>query len=138
MLGKGRRVENDEIVVVASLFQILESILAESIMASIAREIHLHVGACQLNRLGRAVNRVNHLCTTSHGIDREAACVAEHVQYVASLGIVLQQRAVLALIHEEARLLSAQPVHSELQSVLLSRTVVSIANNEPILWFHEG
>ena len=85
MLGKSRRVENDEVVVVTGLFQELESVFSESFVTLVAREVQFSVGAGQVDGLGTAVYRVNQVGTTTHGVYGETASVAEHVQDIASL-----------------------------------------------------
>ena len=43
VLGKGGRIENDQVILVTSLFQILERILTEGLMTLIAWEIQFHI-----------------------------------------------------------------------------------------------
>ena len=69
VLGEGWRIEDNQVVLVASLFQILESILAKSLMTLIAREIQLHIAVGELDSLGTAVDRMDELCSTPHGIE---------------------------------------------------------------------
>ncbi len=63
-----------------------------------------HIGFSQRNGLGRTVDRVYEIGLAAQGIDREAAGVAEHVEYIAASGIHFKQLAVVALVNEEARL----------------------------------
>ena len=51
VLGKGRRVENDEVILVAGFLQELEGVLAKSLMAGVTREIEFHIGTCQFDGL---------------------------------------------------------------------------------------
>ena len=59
VLGKGGRIENDEIVLIASLLEILEGILAESLMARIAGEIELYIAVGEFDGLGAAIDRMD-------------------------------------------------------------------------------
>ena len=81
MLGKCGRVEDYEVVVASCLVEIFEGILAESLVTLVAREIELDVLGGEFDSLGTAVNGVNECGTASHGIERESACVAEHVEH---------------------------------------------------------
>lgn len=118
MFGKSGRVENDEVVLVAHVLKILEGILAVGMMARAVAEIERYIGIDQIHGLGAAIDAVYEFSAATQGIDAEAARVAKHVQHLAVVAVVFQQRAVLTLIHEEARLLAAQPVDVEAQSVL--------------------
>ena len=69
MLGKGRRIEDNEIILLIVLIKILEGILAESLMACIAREIQGDILIGQFHGLGTAIHRVNSLGVATHGID---------------------------------------------------------------------
>ena len=81
VLGKGGRVEDDEIVVATCLVEIFKGILAERLVTLVAREIELDVLGGEFDSLGTAVNGVNECGTASHGIERESARVAEHVEH---------------------------------------------------------
>ena len=81
VLGKCGRVEDYEVVVATCLVEIFEGILAESLVTLVAREIELDVLGGEFDSLGTAVNGVNECGTASHGIERETACVAEHVEH---------------------------------------------------------
>ena len=89
-------------------------------MALVAREIEFGVSACEVNRFGTAVYGVDLCGTTTHGVDGESACVAEHIEYALALAVRFQQLAVFALVNEESRLLSFEPVDVELQTVFRS------------------
>ena len=116
VLGKGWRIEDDEVILLVMVIEILESILADSLMTCIAREVESDILIGQLDGLGTAVYRVDSLGFTTHCIDRETACIAEHIEHALALGIMLQERAVLTLVYEETGLLTAQPVDMELQA----------------------
>ena len=79
MLGKSRWVENNKVVHFVVGVEILESILAEGSMAVVAREVHGNVLVCKLHSLGATVNRVYKLGSSTHGINRESASIAEHI-----------------------------------------------------------
>ena len=107
-------------------------------MARVVGEVQRDVLVRQVDGLGRAVHRVHQLGPSAHGIDREAPCVAEHVQHAASAGIALQQGAVLALVHEEARLLPLQPVDVEVQSILRGYVVGAASLQEAVFGVEVG
>ena len=102
-------------------------------MTVVAREVEFYVGVCQFYRLCAAVNGMYEVSSASHCIERESAGVAEHVEYVLSLGIFLKQTAVFTLVNEEASLLSFQPVHVELQAVFQSSVVGAAPDDEAVL-----
>ena len=56
VLGKGGRVEDDEVVVAACLFQELEGVLGIGFVARVAREIEFGIGACQFDGLLAAIH----------------------------------------------------------------------------------
>ena len=56
VLGKSGRIENDKIVLIASLLEILEGILAESLMARIAVEIELYIAVGEFDGLGATID----------------------------------------------------------------------------------
>ena len=89
MLGKGRRVEDDEVVLVVMGIEILERIVAVSLVTAVAGEVQGHIEIGQFDGLGAAVYRVDRLGTAPHGIYRKTARVAEHVEYISATGIVL-------------------------------------------------
>ena len=63
---------------------------------------------------------MDEFCSATHGVNGEAASVAEHIEHRTTLRVSLEQMAVLALVDEEARLLTLQPVDMEVQAVLHS------------------
>ena len=81
VLGKCGRVEDYEVVVASCLVEIFEGILAESLVALITGEIEFDILGGEFDGLGTAVNGVHESGTASHGIERESACVAEHVEH---------------------------------------------------------
>ena len=113
VLGECRGIQDNQVILAVSLFQKLEGILAESLMTVVAGEVQLHVAVGQFDGLGTAVDGMDERRPTPHGIEREATCIAEHIQYPTVLGVFLQQGTVLALVDEETRLLSVQPVDVE-------------------------
>ena len=138
MLRESRRVEDDEIVLVVGIVKKLEGIFTKSLVTGVTREVERHVAVGQFDGLGTAVNRMNQAGTTAHSIEREAARIAEHVQHPPVAGIAFEQRTVLTLVNEKARLLSAQPVNIELQPILDSNIVGALTIEEPVLRIHEG
>ena len=79
---------------------------------------------------------MNQLCAATHGVNREAARVAEHIEHRTTLRVSLEQVAVLALVDEEAGLLTLQPVDMEVQAVLHSHVAAHRTIDEAILVLH--
>ena len=102
-------------------------------MAFIAREIQLHITIGQFDGLRTAIYGMYQFCPAPHSVERESTGIAEHVQHTLSFGEALQHRTVLTLIHEESRLLAAQPVHIEFQTIFHSDIVVGTAKEEAVL-----
>lgn len=74
VLGEGGRVEDDQVVLVVVAVEILEGVLAESLMAMVlGRKIERHVGVGELHGLGRAIDGVDLAGSAPHRIDGEAA-----------------------------------------------------------------
>ena len=132
MFGKSRWVEHYEVVEILCVVKEFECVFTISLMSLIAREVEFHVGVGQVYCLGAAVNGVYEVCSSSHGIEGEASCVAEHVEHVLSLCVFLKQTAVLSLVNEESCLLSFQPVYMEFQSVFHSRVVGTASDDEAV------
>ena len=132
VLGEGRRVENDQVVAVAHAVEIFECVLTESLVSGVAWEVHIHIACGELNCLCATIDRMYQFGSSSHGIEGESACVAEHVQHLLSLGEAFKQRAVLTLVNKESCLLSLQPVNVELQSVFHRQVVVATSDNESV------
>ena len=101
-------------------------------MAIIVRKVHSHVKIGQLHSLCTAVNRVYNLRSAAHGVNREAPCVAEHIQYALPLCIVFEQQSVLTLVNKEARFLPFQPVDMEFQAVFNRSIIVSMPVNKTV------
>ena len=118
VLGKSRRIKNNQIILLVMFIKILEGIFADSLMACISREIERNILIGQFYRLGTAVYGVNSLSPASHRINRKAAGIAEHVEHALTLGIMLEQRTVLTLIYEETRFLTTQPSDKEYKTNL--------------------
>ena len=81
VLGKYGRVADYEVVVASCLVEIFEGILAESLVALITGEIEFDILCGEFDGLGTAIDGVNECGTASHGIERESARVAEHVEH---------------------------------------------------------
>ena len=133
VLGKSRRIKNYQIILLVVFVEILESIFADSLMASISREVKRNILIGQFYSLGTAVYRVNSLSLASHRINREAASIAEHVEHTLTLGIMLEQRTVFTLVNEETGFLTTQPIDMEFQSILYSYIVSITSQNKAIL-----
>ncbi len=133
VLGERRRVEDNQVVVATGTLQILERILAISLVTLVTGEVQLHVLCGQLNSLGTAIHRVDKLRPTPHGVEREATGIAEHIKHLLAIRELFEQRAVVPLVNEEARLLSTKPIDVELQSVLHRNVVLAAANDETVL-----
>ena len=91
VLGKCRRVQDDEVVLVTHAVEILEGILCIGCMTAVTGKVQLYVLVCQINGFCRAVYGVHQVGIATHGVDRKATGVAEHVQYIAPIGIAFQQ-----------------------------------------------
>ena len=113
MFGKCGWIQNYQVVLVAHTIQVFESIFGKSGMAGVTGEIQFYILVREVNSLGGTVYRMYQFGITTHTINREATGITEHIQHRTSVSIAFQQCAVLALIHEEARLLSFQPVDME-------------------------
>ena len=79
---------------------------------------------------------MDELGAAAHGVEGEAAGVAEHVEDFPSLRIAFEQTAVVPLVNEEARLLSSEPIDVELQTVL-HRHVVGVASEQETVLLSE-
>ena len=129
VLGESGRVEDDEVVAVFfHLGEKLEGILVVGVMAGIAGEVKLDVGVGEGCGFGRGVDRVDAQRPSAHGIDRETAGVAEHVEHMSPFCETLEEAAVFALVDEEAGLLAFEPVDVELQAVFQSDVAVEGAD----------
>ena len=71
--------------------------------------------------------------SSAHGIERETAGIAEHIQYVPSLSVVFQQMTVLTLVDKETGFLSLEPVHMEFQSVFHGDILRTASLDETVL-----
>ena len=69
VLGKGRRVKDDEVVGVVVLIKIFESILGVSLMATVTGEVKVDIGTCELNGFGRAVDGMDETGPATESID---------------------------------------------------------------------
>ena len=140
MLGKGWRIKNDKVVrsICINVFQKFESVLAESLVTLITREVQFHITTRQFYRLCRTVNRVNQFGSSTHRIERKTSCVAEHIQHPSPLCVVLKKRTVVALVDEEACLLASLPVNVESQPVFERSILLAATDDEAVFWFHKG
>ena len=69
VLGECRWVEDDEVVEILGVVEELECVLAECLMALVAREIQSHVGVGQLYCFGAAVHGVHEVGSAAHGVE---------------------------------------------------------------------
>ena len=126
MLGKCGRIEDDEVVGKSPLdareatwiLEKIESIGSIGAMTWIAWEIQFHIGIGDTDSLLRYIDGMNQFRPTTHGIERKAARIAEHVEHTASTSEMLDESTVLALIDEETGLLPLEPIDMELQTIL--------------------
>ncbi len=134
MLGKCRRIKNDQIIFVLLHFiKEPEGVGCVSLVTLVTREIEGDVRVGEGRGFCRRVNRVDALSSAPHRIDRKTARVAEHIEDITAAGVFLQKRAVVPLVNEETGLLTAKPVNVELQSVLESDVSVVCADEIFIL-----
>ena len=102
------------------------------VAGAICSEVQSHVLLGEVHRLGRAIQRINALCSCVESIDREAPRVAEGIEDSASLSVVSYKSAVVTLVDEEARLLALKPVGSEAHAVLIDRRCLGMPDKEAI------
>ena len=113
MLGKRRRIEDYQIIGFRHRIQEFEGVFGKGLMASIIREVELDVRVHQVDSLLTAVDGMNQSGSSTHSIDAETACVAEHVQHPTAFGILFDESPIIALVDEESRLLASEPVDVE-------------------------
>ena len=89
MLGEGRGIEDDEVVIVAGTSEVIKGVFGKSAVAVVVGEVEGDITLCQGDRLRGAIDRMYRLRTAAHGVDREAAGVAKHVQHRATAGVLL-------------------------------------------------
>ena len=87
VLGKGRWVEDDEVILVVGRVEKLECIVAEGRVTRVVREVERNVGVGQFDGFRAAVDGVYELCPSTHGVEGESSRVAEHVEYGLVLGV---------------------------------------------------
>ena len=139
MLGEGGRIEDDEVVLVASLFEILKGILTKGLMALIVGEIQFDVAVGEFDGLGTTIDGMDELGPTPHSVKRKTASIAEHVEYALASGVAFEQGTIFALVDEETGLLTSEPVDIELQTVLKGDIIVGTAIDKAILHIvHKG
>ena len=85
VLGESGRVQDDEVIVATHVLQVFESVLGESLVTGITRKVERYIFVGQGDGLRRAIDRVYHLGPSTHRIEGEAACVAEHIKTARSL-----------------------------------------------------
>ena len=136
MFGERRWVKDDEVVGVLRSFQELEGVFGETLMTRVVGEVEVHVSLREFNGFGGSIDAVNECCSASECIDAETAGVAEHVENMTSLGIVFQKFTVFTLVHEEACLLSRQPIDLEAESLFCGNLLVVFADEEAVLLPH--
>jgi len=117
VLGEGGRVEDDQVVAVADLFEVLHGVAGERRVGKTVAEIQPHVLVGQLHGALRGVDRADLLRSARGGVDRESSRVAEGVEHGAARSVAFHQFAVAALVEEEACLLSLLPVDQKTMAV---------------------
>ena len=89
MLGEGRRIEDDEIVIVAGTSEVIEGVFGKGAVAVVVGEVEGDVAVGQGDRFRGAIDGVYRPHTAAHGVDGEAAGVAKHIQHRATAGVLL-------------------------------------------------
>lgn len=89
VLGEGRRVEDNEVVVAASTLEIFEGILAESFVLSVG-EVESDVSVGEFDGACAGIDAVDMVGAAAEGIDAETTSVAEHVEDVLAAGVLLK------------------------------------------------
>ena len=131
MFCESRRVENDEIESAVGRFlcrEVFEGICRDGCVVVGLREVVRHISVDEINRFLADIDRIDALGASTQGIEGETAGVAEHVEHLFAFGVTLDECAVLALVDEEAGLLPAQPVDTELQAVLHGPELFCVGN----------
>ena len=72
-------------------------------------------------------------CSTTHGVEGESSCIAEHIEHVSAERIMLEKCTVVTLVDKETCLLSLEPVYMEEQSVLHGYILCASAKKESVL-----
>src|SRR5688572_15610341 len=89
----------------------------------IGRSVQFVVAARDLDRSRRHIDVLDILRTTGRGVDAEGARIGKEIEDAASRCEVSRERAVLALVQEEAGLLSFARIDLEAKTVLLDDRV---------------
>ena len=120
VLGEGGRVEDDEVVmVVGHPVEVGEHVLADGVVPF--REVAAHKPHVLLHKVDgllRNIDGIHMLRPAVQGVQREAAGVGEHVEDSAPFCQLAHHGAALALVEEEAGLLSVEDVDFEEDAVL--------------------
>lgn len=83
VFGKGRRVEDDKIVVIfRGVVKILKGVVDKSGVACVVREIEPDIVARHIDCFGGGVDGMNFHSAASQRVNAETACVAAHIEHV--------------------------------------------------------
>lgn len=125
MLGKSRRIEDDQIIICDFRFMICDFLIEEiegidgiGMMTRVVGEVASHVDIDQVDGFLADIDRIDSTGTATQGIEREASGVAEHIEHVLATRIALDEGTVLTLVNKEAGLLATQPINAELETIL--------------------
>ena len=118
MLGKGGRVENDQVILRADVTQVFYGIGGHLRVGNPIAKVELHVLGGEVHGALRRIDRADLHGTTLGRIDREATRVAEGVEHGAPLRVALHQFAVATLVEEETGLLTLLPIYQKLLAIL--------------------
>ncbi len=116
MLGKGRRVQDHQIVGLLHLPEVAEGIHCHGLVARIAGKVQFGMLPGQVNGLPAAVHAMEQLGSSTHGIDAETTGISKHIQDLTTFGIVPYQFSVFALINEKTCLLPCYPVYLKMEA----------------------
>ncbi len=149
MFGESRRVEDDEIVRTFTIFGFSILLLAvgtcrdaveksEGIVlicgvTRVIRKVETDVGIGEVDGFLRRIDRMHKLRTTTHGIERESACVAKHIKHTVTMAVLFEQLTVGTLIDKESGFLSFEPIYMKLESVFNSNIFGAATEQEPVL-----
>ena len=118
VLGKSRRVENYQVILVGCLGEKVESIECKTLMVSAIGEIKCDIAVGLGYGRFRHIDSVHRTSASAKRINTEASRVAENVANSASRRVVGKQLAVFALVDEKACFLPVFPINLELMAVL--------------------
>ena len=135
VLGEGGRVEDDEVVGVGGHpFEEGEHILADGVVSLRKVAAHkLHVLLHEVDSLLGNVHGINVFRTVAKSVEGEAAGVGEHVEHALAFRELAHHGATVALVEEEAGLLSVLDVDFEENAIFHADDITVGMTENPAL-----